>query len=160
MLLIPSLIFGALSASFALIIEILILTNVLSSQDFFVLLGAATVEELSKYIFLKQYAKQYTSIIPSSIGQAFILGTSFGLGFAVVELSLMSYKLQIATIPFWAIFGSASLHIITGIIFAVFLFSFYQKRSTDLTAIALAIFLHILYNTLVFVSLFGFVCCK
>jgi hypothetical protein len=66
----------------------------------------------------------------------------------------MSYKLQITTIPFWAIFGSASIHIITSIIFAVFLFSFSQKRFTNLTAIALAIFLHILYNILVFVSLF------
>ena len=157
MLFITSLLFGILSASFALVIEILILINALSSPDFFVLLGAAIIEELSKYIFLKQYAKRYTYIIPSSIKQASILGASFGLGFAILELSLMSYKLQITTIPLWAIFGSASIHIITSIIFAVFLFSFSQKRFTNLTAIALAIFLHILYNILVFVSLFGFV---
>lgn len=157
MLFITSLLFGVLSASFALVIEILILINVLSSPDFFILLGAAIIEELSKYIFLKQYAKRYAYIIPSSIGQASILGTSFGLGFAILELSLMSYKLQIATIPFWAIFGSTSLHIITSIIFAVFLFSFSQKRFTNLTAIALAIFLHILYNAFVFARLFGFV---
>lgn len=156
--LITSLLFGALSASFALIIEILILINALSFQDFFVLLGAAVIEELSKYIFLKQYAKQFIITFPFTVTKAVVLGSSFGLGFTILELSLMSYKLQIATIPFWAIFGSASLHIITSIIFAIFLFrlwrTLYQKRFTNLIAIALAIFLHILYNVLVFASLF------
>lgn len=156
---VTSLLFGALSASFALIIEILILINVLSFQNFFVILGAAIIEELSKYIFLKQYAKQLVMTFPFTVTKAVVLGSSFGLGFAILELFLMSYKLQIATIPFWAIFGSASLHIITSIIFAIFLFfcpsrTLCQKRFTNLLAIALAIFLHILYNATVFTSLF------
>lgn len=156
---ITSLLFGALSSSFALIVEILILINALSFQNFFVILGAAIIEELSKYIFLKQYAKQFVITFPFTMTKALVLGTSFGLGFAVIELSLMSYKYQLATIPLWAMLGSASLHIITSIIFAIFLFfcprrTLCQKRFTNLLAIALAIFLHILYNTLVFTKLF------
>ncbi len=153
--------FGGLAASFSLIIEILTsvlfpvsqtialgLSPALSFTTFLAFLSIAGIEELSKYIFLRQYAKRFLSDFPSAITKSVLLGISFGLGFAALEIFLIWYNLT--RLPLWALFGSAGLHIFTSVVFTVFLFSVAQKRFTRETLIALAIFSHLLYNVLVF----------
>lgn len=153
--------YGLLSAAFALIIEIL--ANVIffaSPTAVFAISGAfspalflplfilAGIEELSKYIFLSQYAKRVTALLPFPVKKSLLGGVGFGAGFAILETALARYNAM--PFSFWPFFGAAGLHIITGIAFAVFLFSASQTNFKRLTLLALAIFLHMLYNVFVF----------
>lgn len=158
-------VFGILAASFALLVEILItslipaipstLQHIFSFGTFLTLLGIACIEESAKYLFLSQYAKRFSANIIPSLRISIPIGALFGAGFAIVEIFLATGTMQ--SHPSLAIPSMAMLHIITGIMFSVFLFSPLYRRLTvskrRLLAsylIASAILLHTLYNMYVF----------
>lgn len=162
MLIIPSLIFGILSAIFALIIELAVdlffsvslaevpnLPHDLHITTLIALLGIAGIEESSKYLFLRLRIKRFPPAPSSAMWKNIVLGASFGIGFAVIEILLMFFS-NFGFLPLWITLGTATLHITTSIIFAIFLFAVSQTHFARFSAVALAIFLHMLYNVFVF----------
>jgi|GEM_PF-2544337 len=162
--------FGALAASFALILELLAVSlfsvsgqalfapipftfgETLSLETLLILLCVAFIEETSKYLFLRQYAKRLFTNIEIPINHALILGTLFGLGFTLLEaFFLMNVS---AAHPFLTLLGTASVHIATSIAFALFLFSSpspslqwpKRYRFSALSLISAAVLFHTLYN--------------
>jgi len=162
--------FGALAASFALILELLAVSLFsLSGQTLFVsipsalggtfsletlpiLLGIAFIEEASKYTFLRQYARRLLTHTEISLNHTLILGTLFGLGFTLLETFFLMNAPALP--PFSVLLGIASVHIATSIAFALFLFTFSNlsqqepnKRSfSALSLLSAAILFHTLYN--------------
>lgn len=156
-------IFGILSSCFALLFEMVILTFPLFSDDilysflplsngevftfgtFLALLGAALFEEVSKYLFLRQYAFRYIESVTLSTQEIFVLGTLFGMGFAIVELALIVGGSD--PYSFLPLLGIALLHSITSLLFAFSLFRYsLSRRLFVLYCILAAIFLHMAYN--------------
>jgi hypothetical protein len=136
--LIVIILFGILASSFALIFELLAVSLFsLSDQTLFasipfafegtfsfkvllILLSVAFIEETSKYAFLRQYARQFLVRAQISRNNALLLGTLFGLGFALLEFFFLLNTP--ATSPFFALSGTAFVHMTTSIIFALSLF--------------------------------------
>jgi hypothetical protein len=161
MLIIPSLIFGILSAIFALTIEIaidlffsisllgaLILAGDLDFKTLIFLLGIAAIEELSKYLFIQLRIKRFPLTLPSAMWKNIILGSSFGIGFAAIEILLMFYT-SFGFLSLWMALSAAALHILTSVILTIYFLSLSQKTATRLSVIALVILLHMLYNMFV-----------
>lgn len=158
--------FGILSASFSLFIELIafslsMLSGSLSSafspfafegtfsaMTLFSLLGVALIEETSKYIFLRQYALRYLREMSTSVRGALLLGTLFGLGFASLE-TFLTVQTGIGT-PVFSLFGTAGIHIVTSLIFASYLLRFSRRPFLAPGLIATTVVLHTLYNIAVF----------
>lgn len=147
--------FGILSASFALAIELLatglssvslVSLETLSFRALSILAGIALIEEASKYVFLKQYASRFliSGIDRPALRRAVLLGAGFGIGFAIPELFLI-YSGAMAS-PALAYIGTAGLHMATSIAFAISILSFAEKRLAAFLILAAAILLHLSYN--------------
>lgn len=154
-------VFGILAASLALLAELFVasftpaisltLESTLSFGAFLTLLGAAIIEEVSKYLFLHQYAKRFSAPFVPSVKRSLSLGALFGIGFAAPEIFLATgvfLSSPALTFP-----SMLAVHVATSIIFALFLFSaLYQrlavpkKRLFASYLVASAILLHTLYN--------------
>lgn len=162
--------FGALASSFALILELLsaslfslsdqtfftaipfALDGAFSFKTVFILLSIACIEEASKYIFLRQYSLRFFPRAGTSFNNSFILGTLFGLGFALLEtlfvLNTSTFHSSF-TVP-----GILGVHIATSIAFALFLFSSStpspqepkKRQFGALSLISTALIFHTLYN--------------
>ncbi|MDO8566063.1 MAG: PrsW family glutamic-type intramembrane protease [Candidatus Moranbacteria bacterium] len=162
--------FGALASSFALILELLSVSllslpdqtlftaipftfdGVFSLESFFILLGIAFIEETTKYIFLRQYSLRFFARGGTSFNHSLILGTLFGLGFAILETL---FVLNTSTLhSSFAVPGILGLHIATSIAFALFLFSPSnsspqepkKRQFGSLSLISAALVFHTLYN--------------
>lgn len=157
--------FGILASGFALLVELLVSGIVpaistlsqepFSFSTFLSLVCLASIEEVSKYLFLSQYIRRFSPSLPSSWKHSFWLGALFGIGFAAPETFLATGAFSSA--PLLAFPSMITVHIITSILFAVFLFSSLYRSLTGskrhLLAsylIASAILLHTLYNMYVF----------
>lgn len=160
-------IFGILSSCFALVFEITVLTLPLFSGDalfsllplnttgafgfgtFLALLGAALFEEISKYLFLRQYTFRYLENTLINTRNALMFGTLFGSGFASVELVLiLNSSYPSAALP---LIGIALLHILTSLLFTLYLFHYSLRRPLfALYPLLTAILLHMLYNMAIF----------
>lgn len=160
--------FGILSASFALMLELLtsllasffgpglhinldpILTGTaFSATIVLTLVGIAFIEEYSKYLFLRQYALRYFLTTASTIRGATVLSVLFGIGFTSLETALIISGLT----PFVpvALLGVALLHIATSFIFSFYLFSYSDERPWfPLGLLFLATLTHTLYNIAIF----------
>lgn len=145
--------FGILAASFALALELLatglssvslVSLETLSFKVALVLSGIALIEEVSKYIFLRQYALRFFATNKSAIKNAVLLGAGFGIGFAAPEIFLMQSG-AIAS-PAMAFIGTAGLHMATSSAFAITLFSFSERRFSSFLILSAAILLHLFYN--------------
>src|SRR3989344_667132 len=162
--------FGALAASFALILELLAVSLFsLSGQTLFVSIPSALggtfsletlpilfliafIEEASKYIFLRQYARRLLPHTEISLNHTLILGALFGLGFTLLETFFLMNASALHS--FSTLLGTASVHMATSIAFALFLFSFsspslqWLKRRpfSALSLISAAVLFHTLYN--------------
>lgn len=148
--------FGILAASFALIIELLLfvlmpaslmISETLAFTNLFALLGVALIEEVSKYIFLRQYALRFLSEKKLLIRNALLLGVSFGIGFSALEIVLIQNEMS--RFPGLEPLGTAGVHIITSSMLASILLSAVTKRvSSGLIILVAAILLHALYNVI------------
>jgi len=146
----PLLIFGFLSASSALVLELILLpSHALGSPSFtasflILLLAVATIEEVAKFFFLRQYLLRYFQTLAPGATQIFLLGTLFGIGFSALELSLAFFDgLQRIGAP---IIGTALLHIAMSILILASLRKSPSSLAFRLLSLALVIFLHFLYN--------------
>lgn len=162
--------FGALASSFALILELLsvslfslsdqtlftaipfTLGGAFSFKVIFILLSIACIEEASKYIFLRQYSLRFFPRAGTSFNSSIILGTLFGLGFALLEIL---FVLHTPTLPSsFTLPGILGVHIATSVAFALFLFSSStpspqepkKRQFGALSLISAAIIFHTLYN--------------
>jgi hypothetical protein len=157
MLFIVLLLFGFLSAVFALAFELLVtgaapslsLNNlaILSFQSALILLSIAFAEETSKYLFLRQYARRFFAEHRPRLREAVLLGAIFGIGFSLPEIFLLQY--DTLTPPLLAFVGTISLHILTSIALATAILSFSGKRLSLFFVLAAAILFHLLYNAAV-----------
>ncbi len=154
--LITILLFGMLAASFALIFELLlsgvnpaflIISETLTFKTLVALLGIALLEEVSKYIFLRQYALRFLLAKKLLAKNIFLLGISFGVGFSALEILLIQNEML--AFPYLASLGTACLHIATSIIFAFSLLSSAEKRFPPFLVLLIALLLHTLYNIVV-----------
>lgn len=77
---------------------------------------AAVIEELSKWVFLRQFDVRFRGhgTAPSRL----LFGSLFGLGFASLELVLISSFFSLVPQNFLSFIGIASLHITTSVCFA------------------------------------------
>lgn len=153
MLFIVLLLFGFLSAVFALAIELLLTgipsvaldtLAILSFQAIPILLSLALVEEGSKYLFLRQYARRFFTASKPLLRDTLLLGTTFGIGFALPEILLLQYAPL--SPPLLAFVGTASLHILTSVALAIAIFSFSEKRRARFFVLAAVILFHTFYN--------------
>lgn len=151
--------FGILAASFALILETLGASlfslspqiGGFSLKALLVLLSVAFIEESSKYIFLRQYAQRFFTRVRPVLKGSFLLGTLFGIGFALLEAFFL---LNIAAPhPFFIFLRTAAVHIITSVAFALFIFSSLNPsewRFSPRSLVLFAIIFHTLYNLSLF----------
>ena len=147
--------FGVLAASFALIFELLatglaavsLSPETLSAGTLGILLSIASIEEIAKYLFLRQYARRFLTADRCTLPYALLCGVGFGSGFAALEFFLSQNG--VAAIPAPALIGTAGLHIATSSALAVTLFSSAQKTSFRFFVLALAILVHTAYNATV-----------
>lgn len=150
------LIFGVLSASFALLIELTVLNlGALHRYDSLtfdfssltLLALVAVIEESSKYLFLRQYLLRFFSGTPLRQNQVLGLGLSFGAGFASLEVAFSLSGGATENSLFWLL-GNLLLHSATGLIILFFL-KYDEKRLLSAAAIplALSIVIHLLYNS-------------
>lgn len=162
--------FGALASSFALILELLAMSlfslsdqsflasipfaidGVFSLKTLLILLLIAFIEEASKYLFLRQYARRFFVYTAAAIKNSLILGVLFGLGFTILETLFLLNASAIHL--FSALLGTASVHIITSAALALFLFSFSNPSKQEprkrlfsaFSLISAAAIFHTLYN--------------
>lgn len=116
------LIYGFLAAAAALLLEVMAgsFTSSLSAVTpsvAFVLI-AAFIEEGSKFVFFRQFARRFHKELEFPNG--FLLGLLFGLGFSLVEFGLIFSGFKA-----WALFPVLSivaLHLLTSLFFAFYLF--------------------------------------
>lgn len=151
------LLFGFLSAIFALALELLLTgapsfalahLQTFSLSTALILFSIALLEEASKYIFLRQYARRFFSASRPILSQALLLGATFGLGFALPEIFLM--EREFLAPPVMAFAGTSFLHVLTSIVFALSLFTSSLKRLSPLLLFLAATIFHMLYNTALF----------
>lgn len=147
--------FGLLSACFALLIEIGVLSlgditnptfTPFNFSSLHTLLLLAVIEEVSKFLFLAQFAKRFFSETHAMLHLALLLGILFGIGFSAPEFFLSIHSL---VTDFTPIISVVALHILTSILLAYYVFFTHKKQPLFLLAfLALAISLHVLYNLL------------
>lgn len=167
--LIVIILFGTLASSFALILELLAVSLFsISDQTLFatipfafegafslkvllILLCVAFIEETSKYAFLRQYAGRFFVRTETSQSSALLLGTLFGLGFALLEIFFLLNTS--VTPPFFTLSGTAFVHIATSVVFALSLFPLSNTsqepkkyRYGALSLISAMVVFHMLYN--------------
>lgn len=139
-----ALIFGFLAASAALLLQVLasifISTPLTSTPSLLILIGAASIEEGMKLIFLIQMGRRSVGTI--AFPHAFI----FGIGFVVAEFTLLAFSVK--SLPTLTVLASiASVHIIgTLVIYG----GLRLKESFPLGwvfGLLTAILLHTLYNS-------------
>ncbi|MFZ2299812.1 MAG: PrsW family glutamic-type intramembrane protease [Candidatus Moraniibacteriota bacterium] len=162
MLAILAILFGILAAGSALIAELLIasfspvpitLEGTFSFVVFFAIVGIALIEEIVKYVFLRQYVRRFFAQETPSLKASLSLGTLFGLGFAAPEIYLATGVFQ--SFPLLAFPSILAVHIMTSVAFALFLFSSSprftgpKRQLLVFSLIAAAVLLHTLYNTYV-----------
>lgn len=146
--------FGTLAASFALALELfaeslspvpVTLDGAFSIATFLAIAGIAAIEEISKYVFLRQYALRFSAHIEPALTASIVLGALFGIGFAAIEIVIAAaMTVPYSPLPFLA---TASIHITTSVAFAVFLLTpATPRRFSAPWLIVSAILLHALYN--------------
>lgn len=144
-------IFGVLSASLALVFELVFLNlgGVFSYSaappsftQFSTLLAAAIIEECARYFLLFQYFRRFPSLQNSSWRSLLSLGISFGIGFVSIEMILL---LQQSSAPFWPLFGIVILHFLLGLFYTARLGN--KLRAPLVFILSTGILIHLLYNT-------------
>lgn len=154
--LIPLIFFGGLAASFALALELLVFpfsapfTSLTSFTPWTIgtLAILAGIEEFAKYLFLRQYVRQYCPTLPLSWPHAITLGLVFGASFAALEIGLVFFVASFRA-PGWTLLGILGLHIASSLVLAHLYRTAVPRRSLIQGMIGLAIFLHFTYNVLV-----------
>ena len=148
-------IFGALSASFALLIELVVL-NLDHLQEFssptfdasslLLLVAVALIEELGKYLFLRQYLLRYFKATSISLKTALYLGFFFGSGFSSLEVAFASAD-QTIPLAFFPLLGIVLIHILTSLILVSFLRFQNKQFSSFILPLILATLVHFFYNS-------------
>ena len=139
-----ALIFGFLAASAALLAQVLlsifITTPLTGAPSLTLLIGAATLEEGAKLIFLLQLGKR--SFAPITFLSALV----FGVGFVSAEIALLA--LSTPSLPDFFAYGSIILVQIAG---TLIIYSGLRLRESfafaPLFALLTAILIHTLYNS-------------
>lgn len=143
-------IYGALAAGAAFLVEILLLSDVLlHSISFWTFLIGSLIEESAKLIFLLQWYRRFVSA-PITLPIALICSTLFGAGFASVEL-YFAFPIPITTAV-----SLASIHIFTSLLAGgAMLVRILPSLQVRLFLIILTIntLLHTAYNLLIASSL-------
>ncbi len=155
--------FGALAGSFALIIELFTMSlfpfsftleGVFSFRILFGFFLFALIEEISKYIFLFRYRRYAPSESTSTLFTSLILAILFGIGFSSLEIIFTSQNTVVT--PLFPIMRTLFLHIGTSLLLIYFFFRLPQQNRLftlkGLWVISGVMFLHLLYNILVFLT--------
>ncbi len=138
---ITSLIYGALAALAAFLLESLFLTGM--SLHFITFLVGALLEEGAKLLFLFQWQKRFIASAPPLLPYQFFLFGLFGMGFAIIEISL-------ASPPNISILLSlASIHTLTSLLLGYILLKKSSPLSLLFLGFILAVCLHTGYNLVV-----------
>lgn len=141
MLLITSLIYGALSAGAAFLLESLFLTGM--PLNIVTFLMGAFLEEGAKLLFLFQWQKQFLASVPPALPYRLFLFSLFGIGFAIIEISLASPpNINI-------LLSLTSVHTLTSLLLGYVLMRRSSSLSPILLGLILALCLHTGYNLIV-----------
>lgn len=139
-----ALIFGFLAASAALLLQVLasifVSTPLTSPPSLLLLIGAATIEEGMKLVFLTQLGRRSTEAI------TFLHASLFGLGFIVAEIALVT--LSAKSLPALTVLGSIAAVQIIGTL--TIYSSLRLKENFSLAwlfGLIAAILIHTLYNS-------------
>lgn len=119
------LIYGFLAAAAALLFEIAIGSlfppeTALSFGGVTFIIVAAFFEESSKWIFFRQFYVRYHEYL--SQPAPFTFGLLFGTGFALLETLLIWFGLKSSPFTLLPLLGIISLHLLTSLFFAYYLF--------------------------------------
>lgn len=145
-----ALIFGILSGSLALVMELAVL-NFTGSISYSPLLPnfaalptlalAALIEESARLLLLRQYVVRFLSESVLSWQAILAIGTLFGLGFATIELTLIISQ---ESAPLMALVGIILVHVTLS---TLFLFCLLRSRSLPTLLVLFSGFaLHLCYN--------------
>lgn len=150
-------IFGLLAASFALLLELVIL-NLSSLHDYAslpfdfsnlsILATAALIEEGSKYLFVRTYLDRFFGNLNLDTLKLLALGLFFGGGFAAIEVTLsLSGNPTPTPNELFHILATALLHVTTSLVI-LFCLKDAPRRSLGeiFLPLSLAFSLHLLYN--------------
>ncbi|HLC95550.1 MAG TPA: hypothetical protein VJH89_03625 [Patescibacteria group bacterium] len=151
------LIFGILASCFALIIELivtgltpvsLIVLETFSFNTVLIVLALALIEEITKYVFLHQYALRYLKKVFLTLQQILFYSLSFGIGFSLLE-GVLSWQNGIP-LTLFSLVSRALLHSSTSFLFAYFLFRPITHLSwvSVIRFIGIASLIHFTYNIL------------
>lgn len=156
--------FGTLAASFALIIELLImnlfalpftLEGAFSFKIVLSFLLLALIEEGSKYLFLLRYRKYAPDKNAFTFSTSLLTAILFGIGFSSLEIIFASQNLVVASL--FPIVRTLLLHISTSLFLIYFLFSRWQQEHSfalkGFGILSSAILLHLMYNIFVFLTI-------
>lgn len=150
-------IFGLLAASFALLLELVIL-NLSSLHDYSsvpfdfsnlsILALAALIEEGSKYLFVRTYLSRFFEGLNIDPLKLLALGAFFGAGFAAIEVTLsLSGNPDPSSSDLLHILATAVLHVATSLVILFFLKDAARRSLGALfLPLSLAFALHMLYN--------------
>lgn len=107
---------------------------------------AATIEELLRYIAIKKNTVFYTD---TTIRNIMLYGTLLGAGFASFEIILVTFGQSFATISLLSIVPVLMIHI-TLSIFLLYIATKKQTLLRDMPYVIIAIVFHVLSNFLLF----------
>jgi len=150
-------IFGLLAASFALLLELVIL-NLSSLHDYSslpfdfsslsILALAALIEEGSKYLFVRTYLSRFFEGLDLDTPKLLTLGLFFGAGFSAIEVTLsLSGTPTPSSNDLLRILATALLHVATTLAILFFLKEAGRRSLGGIfLPLSLAFALHLLYN--------------
>lgn len=147
-------IFGGLSAAFALVIELVLVSLFPASANALsptlpMLLFATFAEETSKFIFLRRYAVFFLKNTSLPLKKSAWLGCLFGVGFSLPELWFAFSNTHISNLL--PLTGIIIVHTATSLLFAYALFAPLRGRALFLV-FCMALLLHSAYNAALLLS--------
>ncbi|MGK2848679.1 MAG: hypothetical protein ACSLEX_01255 [Minisyncoccota bacterium] len=145
-------VFGLLSACGALVLELLLIedssdilaTFTLSFTGILPVLSMVLIEELSKFIFLRQYIRSCSHLSKTTLRHPFPAGIGFGIGFASLEILLMLNTIH--SVPWQSLLSITALHILTSNTLLVTLRLNARYSLLAFFGLFLAITMHAVYN--------------
>lgn len=134
-------IYGILAAGAAFLLESLFLTGM--SLNIVAFLMGAFLEEGAKLLFLFQWQKRFLASVPPALPYRLFLFSLFGIGFAIIEISLASPpNINI-------LLSLTGVHTLTSLLLGYILMRKSSSLSPLLLGLILALCLHAGYNLMV-----------
>jgi len=149
--------YGIIAACGALFVELIFKSfsenyqQSVSLENFsFILIAFIIIEEFFKFLLIYKI-----SLENKESNKLFFYSLIFGLGFSLLEISIIIFIGQLYENPILGLLGIFFLHILTCGIFGHFLSKEGQRISLATKSLILSLFLHIIYNALIIYN-FGY----